>query len=269
MRTEYTFPIETFVKRSDKLFTRTSKAEIVLVPDDYDRKNGELTRALVTVAGSFCFDTMIEARHELMKVLLRNAPKQARIIEKIGMVPDSWRVITEHDGERAAVNGGISILLQGKSLTLYGNLRSEPLKINVDTDSPAVFCYYESMRKSHPVDGFRELFKTIDYFGGARENEKDTGRILASLDKTWWIPDEALSMARNIVRDQKLDRPRLTKYLIDLRGKCSHLRPDYGLTPMDLCGQARIVEMSIVLDMIARHTLEKNPETREPAVSIP
>lgn len=266
MRTEYTFPIETFIRRTDGLLVKTSKAEIALIPDEDERKNGELTRALVTVAGRFCIGTIVVARHELMKVLLRHAPRGARIADKIGIVPKAWREIPERDGEKAGVEGGVPLMLLARSLARYGSLQSESLKINVDSDSPAIFCYYEAMRKSHPVDGFRELFKIIDYFGGAKGRKNDTERILASLDKSWWIPDEALGMARSLLENQGLERLGLTKHLIDLRGKCSHMRPDYGLTPTDMFGQARLTEMSIVLDMIVRHTLEKNPETGEESV---
>ena len=244
----------------------TSKASVVLVPDADEKKNGELTKATVTVDGKFSLEGVLRARCELMKVLLRNAPKGAKIIDRIGLMPDTYEEIAM--GEEVTNAGkpmrGITVTGSARYLIPYGKMHDEPLRINVDSDSPAIFCYYYSMRRNNPVDGFREMFKIIEYFCGVREaQQSDKERIIAGLERTWWIPVEALDLARKFVKNENMTSTGLANHLIDLRGKCSHMRPDYGLTPTDLYGQARLTEMSIVLDIIVRHSMERNPETKD------
>lgn len=265
MKTQYTFLIETFVQHPGQLSFHTTKADVVLIPDSDDKKNKELTKATVTVDGKFSFEGMLQARYELMKILLRNVPKGARIIDGIGLMPDTYEEIKDDkDQTNAKPIKGITVKGSARCLIPYDKMRNEPLRIDTDSNSPAIFCYYDSMRKTHPVDGYRELFKVIEYFSGAKEGgKKDKQRILDHLDKTWWIPDDALDMARRFLREENLSSIDLASRLVDLRGKCSHMRPDYGLTPTDLYGQARLTEMSIVLETVVRHSLERNPKTRD------
>lgn len=267
MKTEYTFSVETWIQHTERIQIETDIASIELIPDPDEKKNNELTKATVTLDGDATPELALSARQELMKVLLRYTVKGARVIDRPGFMPDSWRtILTSDDDPETEMKRGVSVLLSGRKLASYDPSHDRTLKINVDSNSPAIFCYYEAWRKTHPVDAYREFFKIVEFFSGSRENnEKDRSRILSHLGKDWWIPRDALSMARRLHQNESLTTEELAKMLYDLRGKCSHMRPEYGLTPKDLEGQAKVAAMTPVLEMIVHYSLGQNPKTKDAA----
>jgi len=144
------------------------------------------------------------------------------------------------------------------------------LRIDVNSDSPAIQCYYEAIVRNFPIDRYRELYKVIEYFSGIRDNGKrneDRKRIRDHLDKEkgWHIDETAMQWARQAFKKEDLTKPGLARKLHEHRNKCSHMRPDYGLKPNDFQGISEINNIIPTLDRIVRCSLEMHPETREPS----
>lgn len=271
VKTEYTFSIETWIQHTDRIHIETNVASIELIPDPDEKKNSELTKATVTLDGdgSANLELAFSARLELMKTILRHTVKGARVIDGVSVyMPESWKLIpTPDDDPEIEMKRGVTVQLSGRKLASYDPSHNRTLKIDVNSNSPAIFCYYEAMRRTHPVDGYRELFKIVEYFSGTREhNDKDRKRILDHLGETWWIPNDALGLARNLQQDDSLTTKGLAENLYGLRGECSHMRTDYGVIPIDNVKLSEIARMSQVLEMIVKYSLERNPETKDRSI---
>jgi len=202
------------------------------------------------------------AIRELKKVLLRYACPAARIVVTSG----AEEVPTE---EEAAHPHRVQ-----KNLTSCARFiaRCDPdsqhtLKINMDSSSPTLLQFYEAAKKDDPVDKYMSLFKIIEYLSGVKkDSELDT--IRSHLQKDWWIPDDVRVrldelMKRSILPTKHrrfFDDP--PSYLYQLRGIAHHMRPEYGLTPLDEDSIAELAEANVILQEIVKHTLERHPDTK-------
>jgi hypothetical protein len=264
MKVQYVFSIETFFELPDKKTVKTALAEIELIPDG--QNHNLLTKAIVRYDGPHSVERMFQARYDLIKVILRHASVDAIVVNNLS-VPDSFDQIPT-DGEPASLARHGITKIGSMSLMDPWEYRLQVrknLKIDVNSNSPAIFCYYEAMRKDDSIDKFVQLFKVIEFFSGITKKGKKLKVFMDHLDKTWWIPDDAMEIARGLLRKQSLSKSELALNLYGLRGKCSHLEPEYGLSPIDFAGISEISAMIVVLEMVARHSLERNPTTRENA----
>jgi hypothetical protein len=271
MNNHYSYDIETLNKSKERIRIETSRAEIELIPDQ--EKGGRLRTATVTIKGPHEFENFILAKQELAKVLLRCTCEHPRIIEIHGFLPREWK---NESGKMIdlAKTEGISSHAQKSYLRDFNTGDDWCLRINVNSESPAILCYYEAMRRNFPIDKYRELFKVVEYFSGVRENgdrKKDFDRIYEHLGREngWHIDQSAMRWAKQAFHNEHLDEEGLARKLLDCRDECSHMRPDhgtrrgYGVRPNDHEKISRIANIIPVLDRIVRCSLEKHPETRE------
>lgn len=262
--TTYTFRIESFVSHPLPVKVHSSTAEVELVPNP-DGKN-EFTTARVTVPSAYSVGLMECAHRELMKVLLRHACPQARILRLTGGGPVVDWDESEQDTLEAGrkPQAGRSLLFKGRSVASYNPDAKRTLKIDLDSNSPAIYCYFESMKRDDPVDMYRELFRIVEYFSGVKpRGVRNRQHILEHLNKTLWIPSSARVVADNVQSLSCLSDSNLTERLISVRDECSHLRPNYGLVPAEPGGVSRVNEVLGVVREIVKYTLENNSETKE------
>jgi len=265
MGNQYSYDIETLNKSKEKICIGTSRAEIELVPDP--EKGGELRTATVTIKGRHKFENFLLAKQELAKVLLRYTCEHPRIIERHGLLPGKW---TLESGEEIRFDDVREFSPHFRE-HVFRNVNPGDywcLRIDVNSASPAIQCYYEAIERDFPIDRYRELYKVIEYFSGIRDNGKrneDWKRIRDHLDreKGWHIDETAMQWARQAFKEKDLTKSGLAGKLHELRNKCSHMRPEYGLKPNDFEGISEISNIIPILDRIVRCSLEMHLETKE------
>jgi len=267
MSNGYIYRIETFIKSHDAVSVDTSRARIELIPDH--EQEDELRTAKVTIEGHHKLESFFLAREELAKVLLRYTRANPKLIVDLqGFLPDKWQL---ESGEIVSLREEVEIIspqARKKILRWFNPEDDWCLRVNVNSKSPAILCYYEATRRDHAIDKYRELFKVIEYFSDIKEEGKRTRdldhiRDHLGVERGWDIDETALSWAKQVFQEDNLTESDLAKRLIDLRDECSHLRPNYGLKPNDYDSIARINAVIPALDRIVRHSLEEHPETRE------
>ncbi len=253
MRTRCSFQLETFVRSGEPITVKTAKGSVVLAQERSETVNA----AMVEVNCSIAEGAYECAREELIKALLYALGKGSRIVDHRGCneIPDS--------AEGSAAVGGYGTVRVVASLVVDNAGHPQGLRINVNSPSPAIAAYYEASIHTNPVVAFREYFKIIEYFSGVTEQaERDKDRIVGSVGRSWDIPVPVVESQRHSGESDDKVKKRLAGELYDLRGKASHLRPDYGLVPTNLAAVAEYSNHLPVIEAVARHSLETNPETR-------
>ena len=264
METKYIYEIETLTTSSKAIDVDTPRASIRLVPDS--NKGYELRKAIVTIRGKTIFDNYEKARQELAKVVLRHLGVKSLIVMVEGILPQKMVTDKGKEVDFSQETQKMSESLRRIMREDYDHPRPHSrLCVNTDSASPAIMCFYDALRREYPVDKYREMFKVIEYFSFIKTNGKGTSNkkhILKHLDDTWWIGETALQWAGSLFHNA-ITSIDLAERLVDYRGKCSHMKPDYGLKPGDSECLSEIVNAIPILGEVVRYTLERHPETRE------
>lgn len=265
---EYDFgDIDTFVTSSKTESVRTKRAIVHLIPDP--SKSNELTKATVVVSGPRTAESEDVARKELVKVLLRHTFPFTTMID-INNLPRvmRWRDEQPVDGSHRKITSTIVLTSGARFVGKFDVNSKDTLKISTDSDSLAIFTFYEAMRKDNPLDRFRELFRVIEYFC-VGSGEASAPAISSNLGVEWWIPQSCMVRLQKLMQTTGSRQRNVAGFLWDMRSRADHLKhsqigsPGYGLTSVSREDMAEMYEgVSILMDIV-RHTLEKRTDTGE------
>ena len=265
---EYDFgDIDTFVTSSKNEIVRTKRAIAYLIPDP--SKSNQLTKATVVVQGPRTAESEDVARKELVKVLLRHTFPFKTMID-INNLPRvmRWRDEQPLSSGKTKITSAIVLTSGARIVRKFDTSSKDTLKINTDSDSVALFTFYEAMRKDNPLDRYRELFRVIEYFC-VGTGEASAPAISAKLGTAWWIPQDSMLRLRQLMQTTGSRQNDVAGYLWDMRSRADHLKharigsPKYGLTTVNREDMAEIYEGVSILTEIVRLTLEKHPDTGE------
>jgi hypothetical protein len=265
---EYDFgDIDTFVTSSKTEIVRTKRAMVHLIPDP--SKSNQLTRATVVVPGPRTAESEDMARKELVKVLLRHTFPFKTMID-VNNLPSvmRWRDERELGDGRRKITSSIVLTSGARFVRMFNINSKDTLKISTDSDSIAIFTFYEAMRKDNPLDRYRDLFRIIEYFC-VGSGEASAPAIKAKLGTAWWIPQSSTTRLRQLMQTTGSRHNDVAGFLWDMRGRADHLKhsrigfPRYGLTTVSREDMTEIYEGVEILTDIVKCTLEKHPETGE------
>lgn len=247
MRAAYRFRLETYVRISEPLTRTTRRAEITLRATALNT----IDSAEVVVPGLPSAGTERVAREELIKVLVRDIGRsRIAALEGAVAIPESKEEL-EHARPGFATLKVDAVLVADYTSNLQGTL-----KIDVDSEQPAIFAYFEAHSKVGPVDRFCELFRVLESLSGTRKIWKRVGQA-------WDIPEPVLRQQSGIGESEDETKKRIARSLLDLRDEARHLTSAYGVSPADIERAKDYSDWGRDMELIAAYSLERHPETRE------
>jgi hypothetical protein len=258
----YEFEVETHVTHNEEVRVTTSRAEVILIPDS--SASNQLRLAKVVLKEGVTSGEKA-ANDELVRVLVGYGYPSTKLVDPLS----SPLMIKGH--KESDTGGRTQILTKTSDARIvkrYDPRSPKALRIDVNSDSPAIAAYFDAMMKQDPFDRCLGLLKVLEFLCvGKRRSTEDALRH--GLGKSWWIPQETEKRLMDLMAKRLSLSKDASAYLWHLRNRISHLkrggmqRIRFGMRPRSRENTDEVFEALEVLREIVRYSLEQHPGTRE------